>query len=583
MKEEEKKENKAVLISGATGLIGVELCEKLKMEKIPIIVLSRDTDRAKDKLPMVDGIIEWTEKTSLSELAKILWQVGSVVNLAGESIAQKWTDENKQRIYDSRIVTTKRLFSAIEQSQFRPKRFISASGINYYGQILKSKDEHVDETEKKGNDFLAKLCNDWEEAALVVEKLNVQVNVCRFGSVLSQKGGFLGKILPAFKWCIGGRLGSGEQYVSWIHIDDAVNGILEIIKGKQFAKFLNFVAPYPVTMSEFARTLGKIDSERQANAVSDALLKGAKEEGERPAHLNIQDLSWIVQDYVDVVVHIFLEEKRKFYNLERLWGDGNFVEINEGSSLVKPVIKRASTNKKEGKMDDFIKKGENTKDVSYDNPNEKKLATSGEGRFGDYSKRMFHFLNSEPFLLFLQKMTGIKEILVPDPYFVGGGFHQIKSGGFLKIHVDFHKHIKLNLDRRLNVLVYLNEDWKEEYGGHFELWENDMSKVVTKVLPVFNRMVVFSTTGSSWHGHPNPLTCPPDRSRKSMALYYYTNGRPDSEVEPDQALRVTTTFVARDGEDSTKMVLFNKFVNTTNDFLPPILLRTAKKIFRKNK
>ncbi len=216
-------------------------------------------------------------------------------------------------------------------------------------------------------------------------------------------------------------------------------------------------------------------------------------------------------------------------------------------------------------------------DIFFSNPNEVKYASNGLYRFGPKSRAFAAYLNSQPFLEFLQNLTGIKEKLIPDPYFQGGGFHQIKSGGFLKLHVDFHKHKLLNLDRRVNVLVYLNEDWEEEYGGHFELWEKDKSKCVVKILPVFNRMAIFSTTGSSWHGHPDPLTCPENRSRKSLALYYYTSGRPKSEVSKIDKNRITTTFSARKGQDSKKMEVFNNFVNLANDWLPPAIVRMLKK------
>ncbi len=220
------------------------------------------------------------------------------------------------------------------------------------------------------------------------------------------------------------------------------------------------------------------------------------------------------------------------------------------------------------------------KDVHYSNPNESKYASKGEYRFGPLTKDFMHYLNSQPFLEFLQELTGIKETLIPDAYFEGGGCHQIKPGGYLKVHVDFHKHKMMNLDRRINVLVYLNEDWLEEYGGHFELWERDMSKAVVRIAPLFNRMAIFSTTGDSWHGHPDKLTCPPDRSRKSLALYYYTNGRPKEEVNVSQQGRITTTFAARKGQDSSEMKRFNTLVNLANDILPPFLVRWIKK-FRK--
>ena len=147
------------------------------------------------------------------------------------------------------------------------------------------------------------------------------------------------------------------------------------------------------------------------------------------------------------------------------------------------------------------------------------------------SRTIRHFLNdmnSFEMLLWLEALTGI-EGLIPDPYFGGGGLHQIEPGGFLKVHADFNVHPKLKLDRRLNVLVYLNREWRDEYGGHLELWDRDTSTCRVKILPLFNRTVIFSTTDTSFHGHPHPLTSPAGMSRKSVSLYYYTAGRPESE------------------------------------------------------
>jgi hypothetical protein len=168
-------------------------------------------------------------------------------------------------------------------------------------------------------------------------------------------------------------------------------------------------------------------------------------------------------------------------------------------------------------------------DLKFSDANQVKLASKGEYRFGSRTLTFMHFLNSQPFLDFLSTLTGIDN-LIPDPFFDGGGCHQIQPGGMLKIHADFNKHPHTKLDRRLNVLVYMNQDWHEEYGGHFELWDTEMKGARKKILPLFNRMALFSTTSNSYHGHPNPLTCPPDRTRKSLALYYYTNGRPESEI-----------------------------------------------------
>ncbi len=182
--------------------------------------------------------------------------------------------------------------------------------------------------------------------------------------------------------------------------------------------------------------------------------------------------------------------------------------------------------------------------TNFNNPNEKKLAFDAVEKLPEGDRNVLYFLNSRPMLKFLEKLTGIQHV-IPDPYFEGGGLHQIVPGGKLNVHADFNHHPRLNLDRRINVLIYLNKDWKEEYGGHFELWNRDMTKSEAKILPLFNRCAIFSTTSWSYHGHPNPLTCPPDRTRKSLATYYYTNGRPEEEVTEAHS----TLFRARPGEE----------------------------------
>lgn len=139
-------------------------------------------------------------------------------------------------------------------------------------------------------------------------------------------------------------------------------------------------------------------------------------------------------------------------------------------------------------------------------------------------------LNSAPFLKALSALTGIDN-LMPDPLLRGAGIHQIGAGGFLKVHADFTHHREFDLDRRLNFLLYLNEDWQESYGGHLELWDAELKGPPQRVLPIANRAALFSTTATSFHGHPHPLTCPPGMYRKSVAIYYYTNGRPEHEAK----------------------------------------------------
>ena len=164
----------------------------------------------------------------------------------------------------------------------------------------------------------------------------------------------------------------------------------------------------------------------------------------------------------------------------------------------------------------------------FDSSTEKKLGYWHESTLRPALQLFLYEMNSAPVLRFLEELTGI-EGLIPDPYYGGAGPHQILPGGFLKVHVDFNRHPLLKLDRRLNLLVYLNEDWKEEYGGHLELWDREMTRCERRILPVFNRTVVFSTTDFSFHGHPTPLACPEGMSRKSVSFYYYTNGRPAEE------------------------------------------------------
>lgn len=147
------------------------------------------------------------------------------------------------------------------------------------------------------------------------------------------------------------------------------------------------------------------------------------------------------------------------------------------------------------------------------------------------TRDFFNHLNSKQFLDVLSSLTGIPE-LVPDHTLQGGGLHKIERGGFLGIHTDFVKHPKLDLYRRLNLLIYLNKDWDKSWGGELELWEGDSTptRKVASIPPKYNTSVIFKTTDKSWHGHPTPLMCPPETSRKSIALYYYTKEKPDFTI-----------------------------------------------------
>jgi hypothetical protein len=150
-----------------------------------------------------------------------------------------------------------------------------------------------------------------------------------------------------------------------------------------------------------------------------------------------------------------------------------------------------------------------------------KFTESDWERFGPVTQEFVSACNSAPFLRALTTLTGI-EGLIPDPYLAGGGQHQTGRGGRLKVHSDFNVHPSLNLTRRLNMLVYLNEDWDPAWGGKIELWNKDMTQAEVAISPEMGQVVIFSTTDNSFHGLPDPLECPPDRFRRSLAFYYFT-------------------------------------------------------------
>lgn len=141
--------------------------------------------------------------------------------------------------------------------------------------------------------------------------------------------------------------------------------------------------------------------------------------------------------------------------------------------------------------------------------------------------------NSSTFIRAIEVLTGIDN-LIPDPSLRGGGLHQILPGGILGVHADFTHHVEYNLHRRVNLLLYLNKDWQDEYQGHLELWDKTATQCVKRIRPTAGRCVVFNTDADSFHGHPRPLSCPEDVTRKSIALYYYTVEREDKKVAPTQ-------------------------------------------------
>lgn len=188
-------------------------------------------------------------------------------------------------------------------------------------------------------------------------------------------------------------------------------------------------------------------------------------------------------------------------------------------------------------------------------------------------RNLFAELNGQAFLGFLEELTGIDGLL-PDPSFEGGGLHETKRGGHLGVHADFNVNERLKVERRLNLLIYLNEDWADDYGGCLELWDKQMQKCAVSVKPVLGRAVIFNTALDSFHGHPDPLNCPPERSRRSIATYYYS--------APEQGLAAlpkrTTNFQARPGTGDKSDWQIRRH-HLVNDWVPPRLQRFAHRMF----
>lgn len=184
---------------------------------------------------------------------------------------------------------------------------------------------------------------------------------------------------------------------------------------------------------------------------------------------------------------------------------------------------------------------------------------------------MISALNSSQFLSFLEEITGI-DGLIADPHQLGGGLHETARGGHLSIHADFNLHPKMKAHRRLNLILFLNEDWDDSYGGALEFWNIEMSSCEKAVMPVLGRAVVFNTESDSFHGHPDPLMCPEGTYRRSLALYYYTVPEHAELVEPSH----TTNFQVRPGS-ADKPQIRTKARELARDLLPPILYRVLQR------
>jgi uncharacterized protein len=241
-----------IAVTGATGLIGSRLVAALTDRGDEVTALSRNPAKAAEALGVCAEA--WDPASGQAPPAVLAGQ-DAVMNLAGESIAQRWTKRAKHAIRTSRIDGSRNLVAGLREADPRPSTLVSASGVGYYGP---RGDERVDETGAAGSDFLAKVCDAWEEAADQARALGVRVVRLRTGVVLAKGGGALAKMLPPFKAGVGGPVAGGDQWVPWVHIDDVVGMYLAAIDDERWSGPVNASAPEPVTNADLSQALGRV-------------------------------------------------------------------------------------------------------------------------------------------------------------------------------------------------------------------------------------------------------------------------------------------------------------------------------------
>ncbi len=235
-----------ILVSGISGPIGAALLPSLKARGYEIVRLVRRSVSGADEIGWDPGQAIAPESVSGFD---------AVIHLAGEGIVGRWTEEKKAKIRDSRILGTRNLAAALATAASKPRVFICGSAIGYYGD---RENEVLNEASAPGNGFLADVCREWEAASKAAADAGIRTVQLRTGVVLSPKGGALGEMLTPFKMGVGGRMGSGQQWMSWIDVQDMVGGMHHILKTDLLQGPVNMVAPRPVTNAEFTRTLASV-------------------------------------------------------------------------------------------------------------------------------------------------------------------------------------------------------------------------------------------------------------------------------------------------------------------------------------
>ena len=241
-----------VLVTGASGFIGSALCDALLARGDTVVGLSRDPQRARGTNPSV--IWHAWEPTLERPPTAAFENVGGVINLEGEKINQRWNDDSKRRIMESRRTGTRNLIAAIASLERKPKVLVNQSAIGFYGDRGEAM---VDESAEPGEGYDAEVVREWEAAAHEVEGVGVRLVIVRTGHVLDPRGGLLGELLTPFKLGVGGPIAGGRQYMSWVHIDDEVGILLWALDNDKVSGTINSTAPKPVTNREFSQAIGR--------------------------------------------------------------------------------------------------------------------------------------------------------------------------------------------------------------------------------------------------------------------------------------------------------------------------------------
>jgi uncharacterized protein len=242
-----------VAVVGGTGFVGTRLIERLQEEGHQVLLLVRNRSKAQAQFPKVE-VVEYSPKQS-GPWQQSISGCDGVINLAGEPLATRWNDSIKKEVLESRTLGTQKLVEAIAQANPKPSVLINASAVGYYGT---SETATFQETSSPGDDFLAHVCKEWEAEAAKVKASGTRLAIIRIGIVLGPEGGVLARMMLPFQVFAGGPLGSGEQWVSWIHRDDLVNLILKALIDPSVSGVLNGTSPNPVRMSELCQVLGQI-------------------------------------------------------------------------------------------------------------------------------------------------------------------------------------------------------------------------------------------------------------------------------------------------------------------------------------